>query len=164
MSKVTVTADQDGNVIGVSENNPEYGYIRVEHLTTQINEEGWLKNVKRSALIKGKVEDLMSCNYEEGSEITGKIVVRESLTPFNPKNPDKDLKIAGITGIICRIGDQPIYRQTFFTTNLLAQDEFIMHDNGDEIRDVKGAQREMSSLKLKGLKMRTTSKKAEAEL
>ena len=46
--------------------------------------------------------------------LPGKIVVVESLTPFNPENPDRDLKIAGGTGVICRIDDQPIYRQTFY--------------------------------------------------
>ena len=50
-SKVRVTADVNGNVIGVSLNNPEYGYVRVEQSVTQISEAGWLKPVKRSALI-----------------------------------------------------------------------------------------------------------------
>jgi hypothetical protein len=154
MSKVTITADPSGNVVGVSTNNPEFGFIRVEQVATQINEEGWLKHVRRSALIKGKVEDLVECGYQANQEIPGKIVVRESLEPFNPNNPDKDLKLAGSTGIICRIDDQPIYRNTFFTTNLNSQDEFIMHDNGDEIRDVQGAQKAMKSIS--GLKIKTT--------
>jgi hypothetical protein len=146
MVTAKVTADKNGNVIGVSQNNPEYGYIRVEQQTTQISDDGWLRNTKRSALIKGKTEDLMACNYKEGSQISGKIVVRESLTPFNPENPDRDLKIAGDTGVICRIDDQPIYRQTFFTSNLNAQDELITHTNKEEIKEVQAAQRTMLSL------------------
>ena len=146
MSTVKVAADKNGNIIGVSQNNPEYGYIRVEQAATQINDQGWLRNVKRSALIKGKVEDLLACNYKEGTTINGKIVVVESLTPFNPTNPDRDLKVAGETGVICRIDDQPIYRQTFFTQNLNAYDELITHDNTDEIKDVQVAQRSISSL------------------
>lgn len=145
MSKATVTADKTGNVIGVSQNNPEYGYLRVEQETTQINDQGWLRKVKRGALIKGLVQDLIDCNYKAGDQITGKIVVRESLTPFNPNNPDRDLKIAGTTGVICRIDDQPIYRQTFFTNDLEANDQFIMHSNGDEIREVQSAQKELMS-------------------
>lgn len=147
ISKVTVTADMNGNVIGVSQNNPEYGYIRVEQVAIQINDQGWLRKLRRGALIKGKVEDLVACDYKEGDEIDGKIVVRESLTPFNPENPDRDLKIAGDTGIICRVDDQPIYRQTFFTTNQNAIDEFIMHTNSEEIKEVQVAQRAMSTLK-----------------
>lgn len=146
--KVRVTADKNGNVIGVSTNNPEYGFIRVEQTATQINDQGWLRNVKRSALIKGKVEDLVACNYKDGTEIPGKIVVVESLSPFNPVNPDRDLKIAGDTGVICRIDDQPIYRQTFYTSNLNAFDELITHNNTDEIKEVQAAQRSISKISL----------------
>lgn len=145
--KVLIAADKNGNVIGVSQNNPEYGYIRVEQNVIQINEEGWLRNSKRSALIKGKVEDLMACNYSEGDEVTGKVIVRESLTPFNSENPDRDLKIAGTTGVICRLDDQPIYRQTFFTTNPNASDDLIMHTNAEEIKEVQAAQKAMGSLR-----------------
>lgn len=150
-SKVRVTADINGNVIGVSQNNPEYGYVRVEQSVTQISEAGWLKPVKRSALIKGKVEDLAQAGFVEGHELSGKIIVKESLTPFNPENPDKDLKIAGQTGVVCRIDDQPIYRQTFYTSNQDAYDELITHDNTSEIRDVQIAQKEISSLKSSAL-------------
>ena len=146
MLTANVTADQNGNVIGVSQKNPEYGYIRVEQQIVQINDQGWLRNSKRSALIKGKVEDLMACNYKEGTQIPGRIVVRESLTPFNPENPDRDLKIAGDTGVICRINDEPIYRQTFFTSNQSAQDDLVSHTNTEEIREVMGAQKALTSL------------------
>ena len=150
-SKVRVTADINGNVIGVSQNNPEYGYVRVEQSVTQISEAGWLKPVKRSALIKGKVEDLAQAGFIDGFELSGKIIVKESLTPFNPENPDKDLKIAGQTGVVCRIDDQPIYRQTFYTSNQEAYDELITHDNTSEIREVQIAQKEISSLKSSAL-------------
>jgi hypothetical protein len=160
-SKVRVTADINGNVIGVSQNNPEYGYVRVEQSVTQINEAGWLKPVKRSALIKGKVEDLAQSGFVEGYELSGKIIVKESLTPFNVENPDRDLKIAGSTGVVCRIDDQPIYRQTFYTSNQEAYDDLIMHDNTVEIREVQVAQKEIVSLKNNSL--RDLSRKIVAE-
>ena len=146
-SKVRVTADINGNVIGVSQNSPEYGYVRVEQSVTQISEAGWLKPVKRSALIKGKVEDLAQAGFVEGHELSGKIIVKESLTAFNPENPDRDLKIAGATGVVCTIDDQPIYRQTFYTSNQEAYDDLITHDNTVEIREVQIAQKEITSLK-----------------
>lgn len=146
-NKVTVQADQNGNVIGISENNPEYGYIRLQQQVIQINDQGWLKKTNRSALVKGKVEDLVSCSYKQGQQLPGKIVIVESLIPFNLNNPDRDLKIAGSTGIICRIDDQPIYRQSYYTTNDSVQDLFINHDNTDEIKDVLTAQKEISQLK-----------------
>lgn len=146
MGKVVVTADKNGNVIGVSENNPEYGYVRVEQTGSFINDQGWLRISRRSALIKGLVKDLMEAGFSEGQELEGKIVVVESLTPFNRENPDRDLKIAGDTGVICRIDDQPIYRQTFYTPSENAKDELIMHTNTEEIREVQSAQRAMSAL------------------
>jgi hypothetical protein len=145
-NKVTVMADQNGNVIGVSQNNPEYGYIRVAQQAIQINDEGWLRHVNRSALIKGKVVDLQLANYSEGTVLPGKIIVIESLIPFNMDNPDRDLKIAGDTGIICRLDDEPIYRQTFYTQNPAAIDEFINHSNKDEIKQVVAAQKAMEQL------------------
>jgi len=146
-NKVTITADKNGNVIGISQNNPEYGYIRVEQIATQINDQGWLRNTKRSALIKGKVEDLMACGYKKDQEISGKIVIRESLVPFNTENPDRDLKIAGDTGVVCRLDDEPIYRQAFYTTNLNAFDELITHNNSEEIKEVQAAQKSITQLR-----------------
>lgn len=145
-NRVTVAADQNGNVVGVSQNNPEYGYIRLEQVATQINDQGWLRKVKRSALIKGKVEDLVTTNYKQGTILPGKIVVVESTTPFNTENPDRDLKIAGNTGIVCRIDDQPIYRQSFYTTNPNAYDELLSHNNSTEIKDSLSANQLLSLL------------------
>lgn len=158
-TKVIVTADENGNVIGVSKNNPEFGYIRVEQTAPMVTDKGWLKISKRSSLIKGRVEDLQSLAYNAGQQLPGTIVVKEALTPFNTENPDRDLKIAGETGVVCRIDDQPIYRQTFYTTNPNAFDELITHDNAEEIREVQSAQRAMTSI------TRRTSNKTEiAEL
>jgi hypothetical protein len=140
-NKVVVTADSLGAVIAISPNNPEYGYIRIEQTSPTIDDKGWLKMQKRSALIKGKIEDLQAVDYQAGQELGGKIVIKESLTPFNENTPERDLKIAGSTGVICRVDDEPIYRQTFFTLNEHAQDELIMHTNSDEIRQVQAAQR-----------------------
>jgi hypothetical protein len=146
MSKVVIMADKNGNVIGQSENNPEYGYVRVEQVGTFINDQGWLRRSRRSALIKGLVKDLQDSKFTEGQELDGKIVVVESFVPFNPENPDRDLKLAGETGIICRVDDQPIYRQSFYTPNVNAHDTLIPHTNSDEIREVQSAQKTLSAM------------------
>jgi hypothetical protein len=145
MGKVKVVADVNGNIIAKSK-NPEYGYLRVEQDTIQISEKGWLKAVKRSALIKGTIEDFKKAGYEEGTELPGKIVVKESFTPFNPVNPEKNLKRSGPNGVICRVDDEPIYRESFYTNNLLAIDELISHTNTDEIKSAmyKVAESELS--------------------
>lgn len=145
MSKVKIAGDDLGNFITISPNNPEYGWMFVEQMTNEFTN-GWLKTVKRSARIMGKVTDFELAGYKKGTELPGKIIVLESLTPFDNENPDRDLKIAGKTGVICRYDDQPIYRQTFYTTNLNSFDELIAHTNQDEIRDVMNAQRMMSEL------------------
>lgn len=145
MGKVTVTADKNKNVISVSA-NPEYGYIRLEQKTIQIDEKGWLKSVKRSTILHGKMEDLLEAGYREGTELPGKIIVVESLTPLNDKDPDRDLKIAGSTNVICRIDDQPIYRQTYYSNNPEAYDILISHNNSEEIKEVMAAQREIETI------------------
>lgn len=143
---VTVTADDFGNVITQSANNPDYGYIRVLQVTNQISEGGWLKLVKRFALLKGTIDDLKAINYKAGDTIPGAILVRESFEPFNPVNPDKDLKIAGNSGVVCKSDERPIYRETYYTNNPYAIDEFINHDNSEEIKTALAAQQSLSTL------------------
>ncbi len=145
MEKVTVVADSNGNVVTVSPNNPEYGWIFVEQTATQFDN-GWMRNVVRKARINGKVDDLVAAKFVGGQEIPGRIIVLESLVPFNNEEPDRDLKVAGKSGVICRYEDQPIYRQSYFTTNLNSFDELINHTNKDEIREVMLAQKMLSEL------------------
>ena len=146
VSPVTVAGDILGNVVNVSQNNSEYGYIRVQQVVTSFSETGWLKVSKRSALLKGKVEELTALDLRVDNELPGKIVVKESHEPFNPQTPDRDLKIAGDTGIVCRVGDQPIYRQTFYTQDVNAEDTLIMHDNTEEIKEALRAMKEVKVL------------------
>lgn len=148
---VTIAADKEGNLISVSPKNPEYGSIRVEQIAQEINKNGWFSFKKRSALIKGKVSDLVEAGFKVGQPLPGKIVVRESLIPFNIENPERDLKIAGESGIVCRYEDQPIYRQSFYTTELSEQDQLIMHTNTEEIREVMAATKQLSNLQIKSI-------------
>lgn len=148
MDKVKVVEDENKNVLFISENNPEYGWLFVEQVATQI-ENGWLRNVRRKARIMGKISELQELGYTSNTELPGKIIVKESFTPFNLENPDRDLKIAGNTGIICRVDDQPIYRQTFYTTNENLQDELIHHNNNLEIKEVMNAQKSANILNIK---------------
>jgi hypothetical protein len=166
MYTVTVTSDQTGAVIGLSQNNPEYGYIRVEQVVNQITEGGWFKLAKRSALIKGKVDELKQAGFNAGDEIPGRIIVKESLEPFDPTKPERHYKMAGKTGVQCLYGDQPIFRETFFTQDPNAVDEFIPHTNTEEIREAVAAQKELANLSaMDALKtMATTSQQREAVL
>lgn len=134
-SKVVVLGDETTKtVVNVSENNPDYGYIRVQQIRTMIDDNGFLRRKPVSALIPGTLSELTESGFYAGQQLDGKIVVEESLEPFNAKTPERDLKIAGDTGIVCTIGGLPIYRRTKFTLDSTAQDTLIKHDNVDQLR------------------------------
>ena len=143
MSKVNVVSDENGNIIHVSPNNPEYGWIFVEQKVVQM-ERGWLKIINRKARLMGKMNDLELADYKKGATLPGKVVVKESFIPFDLVNPDRNLKLAGKNGVVCRVDDQPIYRQLYYTDNLADFDEFIQHTNVDEIKELQAAQRELN--------------------
>lgn len=133
MDHVRVTANEAGQIIHPSPRNPDFGYIRVEQ-ERQTYEEGWLKDTKISALISGEIHTLKKSNFKKDQILPGKIIIQESLEPFNTKNPEKDYKIAGSTMIVCKRDGKPIYRKTFYTQNPEAQDAFVKHDNKHEIK------------------------------
>jgi len=135
MSKVIVTANAEGSVVSLSKNNPEYGYVRVEQVRGVVDDRGWVSKKTLSALMYGKAEDLLSLGYFKGQALAGKIVIRESLEPFNTENPEKDYKIAGKSGVICCQDGQPIYRKCFYTTNEAEGDTLIAHNNTESIRE-----------------------------
>ena len=74
----------------------------------------------------GLVEDLKEMNLYAGQGLDGKIIIEESLEPFNKKNPERDLKVAGETGIVCTLGGLPIYRRTKFTFNQISAFSIII--------------------------------------
>ena len=133
-SKVKVVANENGVVINQSTNNPEYGFVRLEQTRTVIGNNNFIERKTVSTLLQGATSDLTAMGFYAGQELPGSIVVEESMTPFNKKNPERDLKIAGETGIVCRVGDQPIYRRSTYSTASNAQDTLIKHDNVEQLR------------------------------
>lgn len=133
-SKVKVTADEAGNVVIVSKNNPEWAHIRVEQSRIVIDDNGFARKRVISALVHGTVEDLKSFGWAKGVDLPGRIVFKESLEPFNTAQPERDYKIAGKTGIVCCQDAQPIYRKTFYTLNTSAEDISVAHNNIEDIR------------------------------
>lgn len=133
-SKVIVTADPTTNaVINVSD-NPQWGYIRVEQVRTMIDDNGFLKRKSVSAIVPALLSDLEDSGFFAGQQLDGKIVVEESLEPFNKKTPERDLKIAGETGVVCTLAGQAIYRRTKWALDNSASDNLIKHDNIEELR------------------------------
>jgi len=53
--KVKVVANATtGAIVNVSENNPEYGFIRLEQVRSVIDDNGFLKNKAISTLLQGE--------------------------------------------------------------------------------------------------------------
>jgi len=145
--KVEVLADDMGNVVRLSKNNPEFGYIRLGYKDVSIGKGGWLKPRNLTTLIMGQTEQLTAYAKNLGKTLPGKIIAIESLEPFNNTNPDRDLKYAGDTGIICCLDGQPIYRKTEYTYDVDALDTLVAHNNGDAIRAANST--ELESVKFK---------------
>jgi hypothetical protein len=134
-STVKVVADATtGAVVRVSENNPDFASVRVEQTRMVIGNNNFIERKTVSALLQGSTTDLSLMGFYAGQELPGTIVIEESLAPFNKKNPERDLKIAGETGIICSVGGQPIYRRAVFSTASNATDTLIKHDNVEQLR------------------------------
>lgn len=139
-AKVKVVADQaTGSVVHVS-SNEDFGYIRLEQVRTVIDEKSqFLKRKVLSTLIHGEISALRECGYYAGQELPGNILIEESFLPFNSKNPEKDLKIAGSTGIVCLGRDtdgnvKPIYRRNVYSPSTKREDILIDHINKEEIK------------------------------
>ena len=141
-SKVKVTADSAGNVIVKSQHNADFGHIRVEQTRMVIEENGFARQKKLSALIPGKISDLKGFGFEAGQEVEGKIVVKESIKPFNKRDPERDYKVAGKSGVICMVGEDPIFRKHFYTLSGTADDVLVAHDNDEEIKEAYAALKE----------------------
>lgn len=133
MNKVKVTADEFGNVIRLSQNNPDYGFVRLEQSVVEIHN-GWVRRKSKTAILPGLVSDLKYLAWAEGEELEGKIVVKETLEPIIKDNLDYGVKRAGQDGPICVFEDQPIYRRTYFTMDMEDEDVYIQHTNVDEIK------------------------------
>ena len=138
-NQVNIIADDMGNVIRQSNTNSEFGYVRLQQKRVTFGtNSSFVKSSNLSTLIHGKLEDLQEMNWKADQKLAGKIQVREQLEPFSSNDPDRDYKKAGDTGIICCVDGQPIYRKTFFTPDVNAQDVLLTHTNGADIREANG--------------------------
>ena len=106
---------------------------------------GFLRPRVVTALIPGLVTDLQLMSFYAGQQLDGKVVIEESLAPFNSKTPERDLKVAGTTGIVCTVDGAPIYRRTKFSFDVNAQDTFVKHTNVEELRAAYALQEGTSS-------------------
>lgn len=147
-SKVYVVGDPTTKaVVEQSKNNPDYGYVKVIQSRSMVGADGFYRKIEVPALIHGFTSDLIHAGYYAGQELPGRVVIKESLTPFNATEPNRDLKIAGTSGVVCTVNGSPIYRRTVYTEVASVEENLIAHDNIDEIRAAN--QRTVSNKNLK---------------
>ena len=177
-AKIKVVADQQGSIISISPNNPEWGSIRIEQRTVSFNSKGFRDSKVRTFFFKGRVEELQEDNITLDTEFTGNIVIKESFEPFftNTEHPkyeelrDRDLKIAGDTGIRCKGVDpetrevRDIYRTTEYDSTGTKQDVLIAHVNGDEIRAANSSNVSVNISKSEMENLTKSKKKEEAKV
>ena len=139
---VTIIGNKKNEVLTVSPNNPEYGWLAVQS-TQPTFQEGFMRLGKRVAFIAGTVKQLeeyiSGLNLVVGSELPGKIVIREQLEPIDANNLETGIKYpnaaAKEAGLMCSVGDQPVYRRAFYTPDLSIIDTLVQHHNGADIKE-----------------------------
>jgi len=132
---VVIVKDDMGNTIRISKNNPEYAHVRLSQERSWLSAMGWFTKRNVTTLIHGKTDEIKASGIGRMKKLPGNIRIVEQLTPFNESNPDRDLKYAGDTGVVCCQDGQPIYRRTFYDATAQLEDELIAHTNSDAIRE-----------------------------
>ena len=134
MNKVKVIADANGSIITQNQNNPEYGYIRVEQGAVSLGR--WANVENRVAFIQGTMENLSTAvnlmGLKANKELDGKIVIKEQFMPFYE---GQTCKTYGDSGFPCLQDGAEIYRQTYYTTDLNDSDVRIEHNNQEDYRE-----------------------------
>ena len=142
---VVIVKDDQKNSIRVSKKNPVYAHVRLVQERSWLSANGWFTQREISTLIHGKTEQLKNAGIGRKKNLPGNIYIVEQLFPFTSKNPDKDLKYAGKTGVVCKAADPDtgevlnIYRKTFYDAAGTKEDVLVEHINGDEIRKANNA-------------------------
>lgn len=155
-TKVIVIANKEtSELVTPYQSNPEFGYMQVEQTITVI-ENGWMRDQVRSALVRGKVDQLkkfLSVN-PSGNRLDGKIVVMEYPLNDVPEEVAKKFfkddseesiapyyKRAGKGGPILTIDGEPIVRFSEFDSTGTRQDVLCQHNNQEELAEWRADQK-----------------------
>lgn len=140
--QVEIVPNEHGAKIRVSANNPEYAHVLLVQNKTWIAPSGWVRQRRMSTLLNGKTEVIKELGLGKKKYLPGQIVIKEQLEPFQSNDPDRDIKYAGDTGVICCKEGEIIYRKCFYDSSGLDTDVLIAHTNGDAIREANAAKAE----------------------
>lgn len=132
MNTVKITANPETGLVFTKnaevskKDGKQYGYIRVQQDILDFS--GAVARVRTLSALKSITEEdynKAKTFLTDGREMSGKIVVKESLEDL----PGYQAKLAGKDGVACTFEGQQIYRATEFTSDMNAVDTLIKHDN-----------------------------------
>ena len=130
--RIDIVPNEQGNVYRES-SNKELHYIRLSQSSLKFSN-NFLKKVTLSCLVFGQLEELKEA-FSNLKSLTGKLVIKESFTPSDSNDLERDLKRAGSDDApICTANGKPIYRTIFYDPTSSIEDTLIPHTNVEEIR------------------------------
>jgi hypothetical protein len=152
MRNVQITPSKEGQLITVYKNNSDYGYITLTSTELSTDSRGWIRESKRSTLMRATV-DLLQKYIAMNKTLTvpGKIYVEEFLESQVPdsfverfnKNVDYETQIrpyvkrAGKDGVELTLGGERILRFTSYDPSGTIEDSKVAHDNTDAVKASK---------------------------
>lgn len=119
-----VAHPETGAIITPSTKNLEWGTFRVDSENISM-ENGILNLSKRSAFIRGKIEQLNQLGLKAGQSLPGKIVKRESFEPFYEGQP---AKINPTTNEVVLTNGRPTYIEFVYSANAESPDVWVGQD------------------------------------
>ena len=152
MRNVQITPSKEGQLITVYKNNANYGYITLASTELTPDARGWIRESKRSTLMRATVELLQKyIAMNKSLAVPGKIYVEEFLESEVPdlfkerfnKNVDYETQIrpyikrAGKDGVELTLGGERILRFTSYDPTGTIEDVKIAHDNTDAVKAFK---------------------------
>lgn len=152
MRNVQITPSKEGQLITVYKNNSDYGYITLSSTELSTDSRGWIRESKRSTLMRATVDLLQKyIAMNKSLTVPGKIYVEEFLESEVPdsfkerfnKNVDYETQIrpyikrAGKDGVELTLGGERILRFTSYDPTGIIEDSKIAHDNTDAVKASK---------------------------
>ena len=89
---VSIQADEQGNIVRVSSNNPEFGHVRLIQ-SKRLIRGGWVNKRQRRELLQSKLEEPLEQLEEE-------IIPWYSIRGIDPTRPIKDVEYASKRAIL----------------------------------------------------------------
>ena len=126
---------ETGAVITPSTNNPAFGTIRLDSEHKSM-EKGFVNIQKRSAFVRGRIEDLNALDLKSGQSLPGKIIKRESFEPFYEGQAPK---INPTTAEIVLTNGRETYLEFVYTEDDNATDQWVGANNVEVSEEVENA-------------------------